>query len=81
MQAFDSISIHKTHWGVPNLLVLILTTSAARCPEMIAKLGTGSPAFLFEAVAGAALSKPLPTLLSEPWERAGLSPLSIAESC
>ena len=64
-----------------NLLVLTLTTSAARASEIIAKLGTdGNPAFLFKAVDGVALTCPAPQLLTEPWTRAGLPPLSIAES-
>jgi Replication-relaxation len=71
---------HKTHWGVPNLLVLTLTTNPTRCSEIVAKLGTGSPAFLFRAVEGRALTAPLPELLREPWDRAGHAPLSIAES-
>jgi hypothetical protein len=72
---------HKAHWGIPNLLVLTLTTSAARCSEMVAKLGTGgSPAFLFKAAEGKALANPVPQLLTEPWTRAGSLPLSIAES-
>ena len=73
--------VHKTHWGIPNLLVLTVTTSAARCSEMAAKLGTGgSPAFLFKAVEGKGLSNPVPDLLTEPWTRAGSPPLSIAEA-
>jgi hypothetical protein len=74
--------IHKAHWGVPNLLILTLTTSPARAAEIIAKLGTdGSPAFLFKAVDAKTLMRPAPRLLTEPWTRAGLPPLSIAESC
>lgn len=69
--------VHKTHWGIPNLLVLTLTTSAARCSEMVAKLGVGSPAFLFKAVDERTLSKPFPSLLLEPWQRAGHEPLKI----
>lgn len=73
--------VHKTHWGIPNLLVLTLTTSAARVSEIVTKLGAnGKPGFLFKAVEGRALTKPLPTLLSEPWTRAGHAPLCIAES-
>lgn len=73
--------VHKTGWGISSLLVLTLTTSAARCSEMLAKLGaSGSPAFLFKAAEGKALSQPLPSLLLKPWERAGFPPLSIAES-
>jgi Replication-relaxation len=74
--------VHKTHWGIPNLLVLTLTTSAARCSEIVAKLGAGgSPAFLFKVADGKTLATPAPDLLSEPWTRAGAPPLSIAESC
>jgi hypothetical protein len=73
--------IHKTHWGVPNLLVLTLTTSASRSTEIAGKPGAGgSPAFLFKAVEGKALENPVWELLSEPWIRSGLPPLSIAES-
>jgi hypothetical protein len=72
--------VHKTHWGVPNLLVLTVTTSAARASEIVAKLGKGSPAFLFQAVESNALTRPLPSLLTEPWQRAGHAPLNIAES-
>ena len=71
---------HKTHWGVPNLLVLTLTTSGARLSEIVAKLGTGSPAFLFKAAEGNVLTNSLPALLTEPWQRSGNVPLSIAES-
>ena len=73
--------VHKTHWGIPNLLVLTVTTSASRCSEMVAKLGAGgSPAFLFKAVEGRSLSVPVPTLLTEAWTRAGSAPLAIGES-
>jgi hypothetical protein len=72
--------IHKTHWGIPNLLVLTLTVSTARAAEMVAKLGAGSPAFLFGAAEGKVLSKPLRTLLAEPWQRPGHAPFCIAES-
>jgi len=73
--------VHKTHWGIPNLLVLTATMSAARLSEIIAKLGAGgSPAFLFKAVDERGLANPVPALLTEPWTRAGSPPLSIAEA-
>jgi len=73
--------VHKAHWGIPNLLVLTVTVSVARCSEIIANLGTnGSPAFLFKALGARNLSTPVPGLFSEPWERAGMPPLSTAES-
>ncbi len=72
---------HTVHWGVPNLLVLTLTTKAARLSEIVAKLGAnGSPGFLFKAAGERTLTAPLPALLTEPWTRAGLPPLSIRES-
>jgi hypothetical protein len=73
--------VHKTQWGVPNLLVLTLTTSAARRSEIVAKLGTGNPAFLFKAVDARALASPVRELLTEPWQRAGHAPFRIGESC
>lgn len=72
--------VHKTHWGVPNLLVLTVTTNVARITEITAKLGTGSSAFLFKAAEDSALTKPTPELLASPWQRAGHAPISIAES-
>jgi len=63
--------VHKTHWGIPNLLLITLTTSAARCSGVVTKLGTGSAVFLFKAVDETALRKPAPALLIEPWARAG----------
>lgn len=73
--------VHKTHWGVPNLFVLTLTVSTARVAEIVGKLGTeGCPVFLFKAVDETALVRPVPQLLREPWTRAGLPPLSIAEA-
>lgn len=72
--------LYKTHWGVPNLLVLTLTTSDARASAIIAKLGTGSPAFLFKAIDPGMLTSPAPFILDEPWQRAGHASICIAES-
>lgn len=73
---------HKTHWGIPNLLVLTVTTNLDRVSDMLGKLRTdgGHPAFLFGATTERGLARPLPQLLTEPWRRAGFPPLSIAES-
>jgi hypothetical protein len=71
---------HKSRWGIPNLLVLTLTTSEARRSEILNRLGEGSAAFLFKASDPRTLQAPLPDLLSEPWVRGGHAPLSIAES-
>jgi hypothetical protein len=72
--------VHKTHWGVPNLLVLTVTTSESRMREMIRCLGDHGgecAAFLFAAATDADLKVPLPRLLTEPWLRANLDPLAI----
>ncbi len=75
--------VHKTHWGVPNLLVLTVTTGESRLAAMLKRAGEDGvgPAFLFKAVSErGGLTRPLPQLLTEPWARAGAAPLSIAES-
>lgn len=72
--------VYRTSWGVPNLLVLTLTTSEARKSAIIAKLGTASAALLFKAARPSTLASPLTVLLSEPWERVGHVPMSIGES-
>jgi hypothetical protein len=74
--------VHKTHFGLPNLLVLTLTTGEARMAGIIGQLGrqTGdSAAFLFRSVDASSLTTPAPQLLFEPWQRAGFPPLHIAE--
>jgi protein involved in plasmid replication-relaxation len=72
--------IHKAHWGIPNLLVLTVTTSESRMQEMIRCLGDQGgecAAFLFAAATDADRKVPLPELLTEPWLRANLDPLAI----
>lgn len=73
---------HKAHWGVPNLLVLTLTTSESRLAAMLARTDKdrSSPAFLFKAAEESALVRPMPELFTAPWERIGAPPLHIAES-
>jgi hypothetical protein len=73
---------HRSYWGIPNLLLLTLTTSARRLDEMLSRVdrSTSSSAFLFKALGDFALIRPAVGLLTEPWMRAGLPPLSIAES-
>lgn len=60
--------------------MLTLTTSVARCVEIVAKLGVGSAALLFKAAEGNSLKVPVPDLLAEPWMRAGHAPLCIAKA-
>jgi hypothetical protein len=74
--------VHKTHLGLPNLLVLTLTTREARMADIMGRLGgqTGErAAFLFKSVGASSLTTPAPRLLSEPWQRAGLPALRIDE--
>ena len=81
--AYDDVlsrQVHRTHWGIPNLLVLTLTTSAPRLSEIVSRLGTGNPAFLFKAVESLVLLTPQPQLLTEPFARAGHDALSIDSS-
>ena len=74
--------VHRTRLGVPNLLVLTVTTDQARCVELICRSqeqAGEAPPFLFQAVGAgsAALAKPVTALLTAPWERPGLPPLHI----
>ena len=84
--AYREIMAHhipKTHLGLPNLLVLTVTTSGARVQEIMDRLQdrpTESAAFLFKALAAPGLTTPIPQLLSDPWQRAGYPPLRINES-
>jgi hypothetical protein len=75
--------VFKSHLGLPNLLVLTLTTGEARVIEMLRRLDelAGSKAaFLFKATADGTLRGPMPQLLIDPWQRAEISPLCIAEA-
>jgi len=75
--------VHKSHLGLPNLLVLTVTTAEARMVDIIGRLGsqTGdNAAFLFRSVSASDLTMPAPQLLSEPWKRAGIPPLCIADA-
>lgn len=72
--------LHKTHFGIPNLLVLTVTNSDARMREIIARLdnaGSDSAAFLFQSLNAPALTMPAPALLQEPWQRRNHPALNI----
>ena len=74
--------VHKLHLGVPNLLVLTVTTSKARTTDIIGRLkgqAGGNVAYLFKTVDASDLAAPAIRLLFDPWERAGLAPLRIDE--
>lgn len=67
--------------GIPNLFVLTITSSDTRAANLLATAegAPSAPWFLFKAVAQSALRKPLMSLLTDPWDRPGLSSLSIAQ--
>ncbi len=72
---------HKTHLGLPNLLVLTLTASQERMAEIIGRLQGeqgDNATFLFGAVNDGATRSPMP-LLTAAWQRAGCPPLRIDE--
>lgn len=67
--------------GIPNLIVLTVTTSEARMTDILKRLegqSGGAAAFLFKAVDATSLVTPAIRLLLEPWERRGLPPLCIS---
>jgi len=67
----------KACLGVPNLLVLTVTTSESRCTEIMRKLAPeSSPLFLFKSIAPDGTA-PQPDLLTAPWLRAGLEDFAI----
>jgi hypothetical protein len=75
--------LHKTNLGVPNLMLLFVTTGASRA-NAIAQLpceAGAAPAVLVKAVEFGDLKRPFPALLTAPWDRL-LGPqltLSVAE--
>ena len=72
--------IFKSHLGLPNLLVLTLTTSAPRMLEIVRRFEEHCgerAAFLFKSIDAAELKLPALQLWSEPWARAGLPTLRI----
>ncbi len=75
--------VHKTHLGLPNLLVITVTNGKARMADIMGRLVSHAgdcAAFLFKSVDASNLTTPAPQLLLEPWQRPGLAPLHIAEA-
>jgi hypothetical protein len=71
---------YKTHWGLPNLLVLNLTTNEfhkKKIIELVRELteGNGATYLLFKSTPAlgdiAPVAKPTGHLLADPWQRAG----------
>lgn len=82
-------NLHRERFGIPNLLILTVTTTVAHQETIMSALdevtgGKGSPVFLFTMMGtlGDGLQAPLPSphMLFEPWLRRGYPPLCIAEA-
>lgn len=74
-------NVHRCRLGIPNLLVLMVTTGEARCAEVMERyaiLRTDGRAFLLRAFAGA--TAPDLSLLSAPWQRPGARPIRIGNA-
>ncbi|MGD0867336.1 MAG: replication-relaxation family protein [Rhizomicrobium sp.] len=72
--------VYKIALGIPNLLVLTITTGEPRMREVMRQMegqADSSAPFLFKTAGPSDLRLPAPGLLSEPWERAGLPALRI----
>ena len=73
-------AVYKSHLGVPNLLVLTITSGEPRLNEMLSRLhgeNASGAAFLFTAVSAHDLTTPRLCFLNELWKRADLPPLRI----
>ena len=77
--------IHKKHFGVPNLFILNVTTSAERMGHMIEALkqitgGRGNSVFLFKTMKGDLFKAPPADahMMIEPWFRAGYPAFNIS---
>ncbi len=82
-EAYRSIlsqEIYRSRLGIPNLLVLTMTTNPARAAEMVQRCETltaDGRQFLFRAFAGTTI--PDQSALSQPWQRPCMPPLQISE--
>ena len=77
---------YRTHWGLPNLLVLTVTTNRRHMANMMQLVreqtdGRGSTSLLFKTMPSLASLElaplPTPNMITEPWERAGHEPFCI----
>jgi hypothetical protein len=72
--------VYRSHLGLPNLIVLTVTTDDARLADIVRRgefLGVHHGAFLFKAIGAKELRVPARSLLTEPWERSGQPSLRI----
>jgi hypothetical protein len=81
-QAIADGQLHRQAWGIPNLLVLVITTSEERKREIIrqASLRHYGSHMLFKTLDERKTQSPIPELLTLAWERVAAPSLSIAES-
>ncbi len=73
-------NIYKSHLGVPNLLVLTVTTSGRRLDEIMGRFAEKSETastFLFKALDAFGIASPALHLFTDPWLRLGAPPLRI----
>jgi hypothetical protein len=72
----------RTHWGIPNLLVLSVMPDQQRVSGVITRLEGHTPAaaLLFKAVDPVRFKTPFPSLLFAPWERSRQAPIDITGS-
>jgi hypothetical protein len=77
---------YKTHWGLPNLLVLNVTTSEQHMQNIMTLVNKmtdrkGASYLLFKTMPSLASLERAPapdaTMLTEPWSRAGFEPFEI----
>ena len=69
--------VHKTHLGLPNLLLLTVTTSESRAAGIMQRIEEepgGSPAFLFKSMDQSELRTRTNQPLFNPWQRRDLPP-------
>jgi hypothetical protein len=87
--AIDAQSIHRSHFGFPNLYVPIITNSAARLSSMMRLLerltnGAGSRSILFKTFPAftSANKPPSPSghMLTDDWQRVGHPPFNFLTS-
>ncbi len=77
--------LHKSHFGVPNLLVLTVATSERHMQgimKLIRELGCDLRPFLFKALppsSGFGAPAPMPEILTAPWLRADGTALQICQ--
>jgi hypothetical protein len=81
--------VHRSHLGLPNLLVLTVTTNEHHMKnimavvEEVAKEGK-STLFLFKTISSLGdfqkAPAPTPHVLTEPWQRVGFEPLTIDQA-